>query len=175
MRDWSIRGPVTLRDYTAGKDHAFDSVEEFVGSSLAYNTQYQIGIRQDWLEGRPRYLLLDENGLIIPLWKVAELYAQFPYKRKSWRSRRYGEYHYRHGSVPGIRKRKNGHWYKRQRTMAEKRAAASLEVDEDAREYHIKPRRSVPNIPDAYDDRIRSDCNIRRSWKRHRKTQWRTK
>ena len=187
MRDWSIRGPVSLRDYSTGQTTNFSSAEEFVKSRLGRAVRGSIGDtsvlnKTGDTEGKfgfflynYRYLLFDECGLIIPMWKVEELYAQYPepFRFPVWR-RRSGRYRYRRDPVPGTSCGwAGGHWYKHPQTMNEMRAAVALDSDEDAREYHIKPRRSRPNIPSAYWDMQRADVRERKSWKKHRKHQWR--
>ena len=189
MRDWSIRGPVSLRDYSTGQTTDFSSAEEFVRSRLGRAVCGSIGdtsvlSKTGDTEDRfgflltYRYLLFDECGLIIPMWKVEELYRQYPREvwiPVRWRSGgRRVRYEYRRDPVPYTSCGwAGGHWYKHPRTMNEMRAAVALDSDDDAREYHIKPRRSRPNIPNAYWDMQRSDVRNRKSWKAHRKHQWR--
>lgn len=36
----------------------------------------------------------------------------------------------------------------------------------------IRGRRSIRQLPEAWDDRCRSDIFNHKSWKRHRRTQW---
>ena len=181
MRNWTIRGPVSLRDYVKGQTTEFASAEEFVKSWFGQHIRGGFGDstvlncvgdpEKVWFGIRYRYLLLDENGLIIPMWKIEELYRQYPVPFRPYR--RQAPYRYRYDPVPGIRGRwRCGSWYKRPGTLQEMREAVALEHDEDAREYHIKPRRSRPNIPNSYWDMQRGDVRNRRNWKSVRKTQW---
>lgn len=183
MRDWTIRGPVSLHDYVSGEITTFDSAKAFVTSRTGQNIRGSFGDStvfnnvgnpdKDWFGILYRYLLLDENELIIPMWKIEELYIQYPVPFRSWR--RKVPYKFRCDPVPGIRGRWScGSWYKRPRTLQEMRAAVALEHDEDTREYHIKPRRSRPNVPNSYWDMQRSDVRNCKSWKSVRKTQWKS-
>ena len=184
MRDWSIRGPVVLRNLLTGKTTTYESAEEFAKAVHRRSVEGRIGDASHlknrdsfglWY-GYPTYLLYDEHGLIVPIWKVEEILRQTKSKHKTWHERIWGgrrNYVFRRGPVPFIHKCRGGYgYYKHPKTWAEKRAAAALEYDEDAREYNIKPRRSVPNIPEAWDDRARSDIRNRRSWKKNRRHQW---
>ncbi len=189
MRDWTIRGPVTCRNVATGEDHTYDSFQDFV-NNRGHNLRggfgdesclNKVGDGYSFIHWY-RHLLLDENGLIIPIWKIEELYQQHPNPRRNphlggrWGIWKSGHYEYRRDPVPGTSCGwAGGHWYKHPQTMSEKRAAIALESDEDAREYNIRPRRSRPNIPDAYWDRPRADERTRKSWKKHRRTQWRAK
>lgn len=94
----------------------------------------------------------------------------------SWRGFAY-EYsrkgkHFRKGPVPYTRCRRGGYGYFRYPgTIQEiKRNRFDLQ-DEYVKEYKIKIRRRRSNIPTAWDDITRSEYN-NRSWKRHRKHQW---
>ena len=182
MRNWSIRGSVTLRDYVKKQDTTFVSAEAFITSRLGQNIRggfadatvlNNVGNPdQHWFGVLYRYLLLDDSGLIIPVWKIEELYRQYPVEFRGYWSRKQN-YRFRYDPVPGIRGRWScGSWYKRPKTRQEMRAAVALERDEDAREYHIKARRSRPNIPNSYWDMQRGDVRNRRNWKSTRKNQW---
>lgn len=75
------------------------------------------------------------------------------------------------GPVPRTGKRPaGGHWFRRIRTYGEHRAAAAVLPEEGEPPFRAARRR--PNLPSAWDD-----CPISahrdRSWKRHRRTQWR--
>lgn len=82
-------------------------------------------------------------------------------------------YEYRRDPVPFIRCRRGSsygaRYYKHPRTIQERRAYFHDEIAE----YGIRVRktRSARNLPDPWDDRQRADLN-HRSWKRHRKTQY---
>lgn len=183
MGNWSLRGPVVLRNLFTGEKTTFESAEDFAENVIRRNIEGRLGdashlTNRDcfglWY-GYPTYLLYDECGLIIPVWKVQEILRQTRTQHKTWTERIHGRrnYVFRRGPVPFIRKSRGGPgWYKNPGTYAEMRAANALEHDEDAMEHNIRPRRSVPNIPSMWDDRIRGDHRNRRNWKRNRKNQW---
>jgi len=58
-------------------------------------------------------------------------------------------------------------WNKRPRTTQEKRMSY-------AHKEYIRPRRNAFHLPDVYDERLRSDCKTRKSWKKRCKIrkQW---
>jgi hypothetical protein len=79
-------------------------------------------------------------------------------------------FRYRIDPVPGVGGRYNGHWYKRPKTTAEKRQSF-------ADPEFVRPRRNALNLPDAYDDKCRSDlkgsCYSPKSWKNKKiRKQW---
>lgn len=188
MRDWSIRGPVTLRNYNTGGETTYESAEAFANDWENRRVRSKIGDASNlnnlgpdntihWYDAHPyNYLLFDEYDLVVPLWKIEEIFTQYvPPKRCTWFERAYGRpaYRFRYDPVPHVHCfRGGGHWYKHPKTMGEKRAACALENDEDIKEYHIRPRRSVVNVPESYDERQRGDVRTRKNWKKIRKTQW---
>lgn len=188
MRDWTLHGPVTLRNFNTGEDTIYESAETFAKSFLNKYARSRIGDAasmnnvgpkgdEKWYDAHPcNYLLYDECGLIIPLWKVEEILSQFTTVCVSWKERIYGRYpyRYRYDPVPGVHKWKSSYWYKNPHTSAEKRSYAGLKADEDIRYYNIKLRhaRSLHNLPEAYDERQRGDVRTRRGWKKTRKNQW---
>jgi len=84
----------------------------------------------------------------------------------------YAYFEYRCESVPGVHKKHRGHFYRRIRTIPEKRAWFAT-VDQLQEEQLIcKLRRSPRVLPDSWDDIKRNDYEDR-SWKRtKRKRQW---
>ena len=57
------------------------------------------------------------------------------------------------------------------RTRAEERENIAVLCDEELRELGIRVRENRLMLPDAWDDKGRADIGIR-SWKRHRRHQW---
>lgn len=141
---------------------------------------------------RGSHNLRDENHVIIPRWKIIERAMHLgthidPY-RSHYLIRRNGYWYgndpylynhdknFRNGPVPGIRKGRRYCFFRHVRTNKERRDNVALMNDEDAQEYGVEPRgkRRGHNLPTAWDDICRQDFRTR-SWKRHRKTQWKTK
>ncbi len=118
-------------------------------------------------------IFLTCEGVIIPPWKVLEVYNNLPWKeQKSWR---YGSYKFREGSVPGIRCWRGGRgYYRRPGTFGERRETAFHEqYDEDCIEYEVKirGRRRHKSLPTSWDDIGLSDWK-KKSWKNYRSHQW---
>lgn len=82
-------------------------------------------------------------------------------------------YEYRREPVPFIRCRRGSgyrsNYYKHPRTIQERRAYFHDEISE----YDVRVRRSrsARNLPDPWDDRIRSDAGVK-NWKNYRRTQY---
>lgn len=86
-------------------------------------------------------------------------------------------YSFRDGPVYGVHCMRGGWGYHRHlRTTQERRENSFIKHDVDAKEYGVKARgrRCGHNLPDSWDDYGRSDWG-HRSWKRHRKHQWKVK
>jgi hypothetical protein len=118
-------------------------------------------------------IFLTNEGVVIPPWKVMEVYKNLPWKeQKSWR---YGNYKFREGSVPGIRCWRGGRgYYRRPGTFGERRETAFHEqYDEDCLEYEVKirGRRRHKSLPTSWDDIGLSDWK-KKSWKNYRSHQW---
>jgi hypothetical protein len=77
--------------------------------------------------------------------------------------KRYAVAYYRYDPVPGIHSSHGRFvsWYKNPKTMNEMRQYEGPEFTRGAR----RPR----NLPNSWDDMPRSDCKIKRSWKKLRK------
>lgn len=70
------------------------------------------------------------------------------------------------GPVPGVSRPRNGHYYRRMKTMGERRKAIPIDDEPGPR-----PSRSANRLPNSWDDHRR--MNLRNNnWKRFRKTQW---
>lgn len=122
-------------------------------------------------------IFLTCEGVVIPPWKVMEVYNNLPYVkpyRASWARR--SKFKFRDGPVPGIRCWKaSGRGYHRHVfTQAERRETAFHEhYDEDCAEYGVKIRgkRHHMSIPNSWDDLSYSDYR-KKSWKNYRSHQW---
>ncbi len=63
-------------------------------------------------------------------------------------------------------------YHRRPRTTQERRAnGKGLFLDIDEYRIKLRGKRNIPNLVDAWDDIMKSTWG-HRSWKRHRKTQW---
>lgn len=84
-------------------------------------------------------------------------------------------YYYRKDSIPYIRKSRGKYrGIRHPKTTAERRASVDLMLDDDAQEYNIRPRtrRNHVNLVNAWDDIPR---HYTRSWKKHRRHQYKNK
>lgn len=80
---------------------------------------------------------------------------------------------YRKGPVPGIHRRRRYRALRRMRYMPAKRESVFHKTNPDCLEYglQIRGKKSLPNIPDSWDDYIRSSV-YDRNWKKFRRTQY---
>lgn len=109
------------------------------------------------------YILRDDQGGVLVYQDLAPAYGPV----RSWLARRYPQWN-GEGPVPGVRKYRGGHrYYRRIRTTNERRQAQRM----DPSDVLPRGRRSVRMLPNAWDDYVRGDRECR-SWKRHRKHQW---
>lgn len=74
------------------------------------------------------------------------------------------------GPVPGAGRRRRQRRYCRPKTIAARRQAEAVVVEEG--EPSVRPKRSAAKLPTNRDDWARTDLGVR-SWKKHRLTQWR--
>ena len=97
---------------------------------------------------------------------TADDFAPLRLKKRPWYLRRF-EFWNGEGAVPRTGKRGRGRWHRRLATSNARRAAQVVELCEPP----PRPARKASNIPNSWDDysiAARED----RSWKRHRRTQW---
>jgi len=164
-QDWRrIEGAVTAC-YWLGKQRRFDSLVEalrFHGGSTWNHPP------------TPKYYR-DENGIVIPDWKLEEVAAhnaEPPRWIANWA--RHHPHVFRQGPVPGVWSRRGGRHHRHLATTQERRANEFLRYDDDAIEYGIaaRGRRSGYNLPTAWDDI--PDSRRGDGWKNYRRTQYRT-
>lgn len=137
----------------------------------------------DWhwpLTLKYEFICRDEAGGVIT---SDDLYAAWCEVRplSKWIRSRYAraefsERHFRTLPVPHTRcYRGGGYSFSRRPKTLQERAQAEAH-DEELREYgiRVRPRRNKANLPNSWDDVGRTDWDDR-SWKRHRKTQWKEK
>lgn len=191
MKNWKKIGPVTLKDTALDRYIDYDDIYDFCrrghpviyGAEIADDTMLNSIWYSDSVgkvSGRYRYILLDECGLIVPLWKINEAFScikdEFDTQSFIWR------WHvnntkgckYRRDPIPGtgVSRWSFSKYYRHPKTTSERRAAVGLCGDEDARYYGVKvrPGRSCRNLPNTYDDVPRSRRG--RNWKQNRKKRW---
>lgn len=193
MKNWKKIGPVRLKD--TARDRFFDYADIYEFCRSEHGLIYGAEIADDtmlasiWytdsvgkVHGRYRYLLLDECGLIIPLWKISEAFncikEEFETQAFYWRWHFNKNKHcvYRRDPIPGTGMGCSHYskYFRHPKTTSERREAVGLYVDEDARYYGIKvrPKRSDRSLPNTYDDVYRSDIRNKRNWKQNRKNHW---
>jgi hypothetical protein len=190
-KNWSHIGEVTLRhrdgrrwkypslkaaiqDNTRGWQKWGDRAEVYVFCTV------DGVVTKTRIESGDTYTVVDEIGMIIPVWRIAEEGSKLGLSRNRicirWYRRPYAagyrsERHFRRGPVPGTRRWsfRKGHG---PRTTQEIRENEALDYDEDALNYGIRVRdgRRYPNIPDSWDE---YEGRRENGWKAHRRTQWR--
>jgi hypothetical protein len=139
-------------------DYMYD--DEVIGSIIYYD-----------------YIVRDEYGRVITVNDLKDSVS--PTSR--WRKKRLSEIefckkHFRGIPIPYTGRRGYSSCYRHIYTTQEHRENDFLRYDEDAQEYNIKPRarRTMKNLPNAWDDIARSDWDAK-NWKHRRKTQWKEK
>ena len=196
MQNWNQIGLVQLWDTINQTGEWFADLTSFVESRSFRHVSERLGdesVLDKIDKGVPgqggfyRYLLRDECGLIIPMWRIkdAAFWAGLEQQgrnthydtwiwRRPWRP--WKQYEYRCDPVPHIRCFRGGNsYYRSVGTFNERRENDFCnDYDEDARFYGVRARaaRTSGNLPEPWDDIGRSDWG-HRSWKRHRRTQWR--
>lgn len=172
MYETVVKNPIHLVHCDDGIVHTFKDYNEvvrywpwikslggFVG--IAHKVTYSPEDGFAWPARYYTYALRDSYGNSVDPHDVACDYRA-RYVRGRWRQP---------NRLPG-RKYSNGHWFRRPRTTQEKRWAHAWEDEEFAPK--VRGRRSLCNLPDAWDDFRRSDLESR-NWKRYRKYQWKNK
>lgn len=174
-----------VKHYTGEvKDFAtlFDAVYYIGDAVLRFKGAFE-GMRYCWA-GRPHCIndshrVHDELGLIVPVETLKYVYETqvVPYLNnryygyRSWRKMHRRPEHFRRMPVPYTHCYRGGNGYFRgPQTTQEHRANAALEVDDEALEYGIRPRRRANALPSDRDDIMRCPQH---NWKRQRRTQWR--
>jgi len=116
-----------------------------------------------------QYIMRDDFGGIV----VADTFEAEREKRKKKRLSRWQMMYHTwngEGPVPGVHRPRGGRYYRRPATYQERKQAGLVLAEEG--EVAPRPSRKANNLTDAWDDYLiaaRKD----RSWKRHRKTQYR--
>jgi hypothetical protein len=160
-RDGSVRLFKTRRE--ALRELGASFIRHQVGPDFKTPRHFSHVHYSDWSVSLYAFILLDDAGKPLSIADFEDLLP--PRKQRSWH-RTFGEYGVRH---PG-HKPSNGRCYRRPKTIAEKRLH-SLVLVEDM-EPAVRGRRKPPNLADTWDD-IRFFHE--KSWKSHRKTQYKNK
>lgn len=105
------------------------------------------------------------------LWNI--YYHNSAKRRKRWDQKRWGDYEYRNGPVKGTGKGRwsYGPYMRHPRTQQELREIALFESYEELKDLNIRIRGRRKDLPTHWDDFARRDRQDR-SWKRHRKNQY---
>jgi hypothetical protein len=153
-KNWSRVGPVTVKDYL-GHTYNFGTLDEAVRhvgkfrienlkrGKLGFPTKSPFNLFKQWVDG-DSHIFLDELGLIIPIWRVQEVYRNLPNRfvasgRMNWR------------------RRCSFHQFRDPRTQQELREGPT--------------RASRNRLPSSWDD-IHIAARENRNWKQFRSTQW---
>lgn len=170
-------GPVTMES-NHGSVWVFDTLFEAIQKKI-YGQFVESFDEPVHADDRARYfgdlyILRDECGVVIPLWRIAQEAQGYTPPVRPWRRSLYDpEAHFRNGPVSFTGKRRWGRIFRRVGTRGEIRDLVGLEAEmEDHEEFPVKVkiRRRRRNLPTAWDD-----LTIRgkgRGWKHHRRTQW---
>jgi hypothetical protein len=106
------------------------------------------------------FVLVDECGLIVPLWRIQEAMNKLPPRKRIGRNSNYDPAkHFRNGPLEAGGSRRYGRYYRNVRTRSELRAHAGMEADmQDLEEYpcQVKIRARRKAVPTCRDDVMRS-------------------
>ncbi|HCW06988.1 MAG TPA: hypothetical protein DGG95_06450 [Cytophagales bacterium] len=171
-----IESPVILRS-RSGEVYTYSSYRKFL-SLINYNICNRIGVvfrvdKYDFEERKYIYtadFVAMQKGIVLDPTKIREDLKEFNYatgrqKHKAWWYRSNKIYTYRGGPVPYIGKRSGGGYYRHMKTTQERRWSFAAKVDG----VPWRARRNARNLPNPWDDICRT---VTKSWKKHRKTQW---
>jgi hypothetical protein len=181
---YSPQGPFIIKS-ARGETWAFDTLME-AAEAIRYSHLDMIDRPFGggyWLgdtyvpHDRHNFILLDECGLIVPIWRIREALEALPPRKSIYLRFNYDpEKDFRNGPLPVRKGIRCGRFYRRLRTTAEIRAHKGLEADlHDLEEYpvRVKIRGRRKKLPTLWDDIIPSRKGD--SWKNYRKTQYKTR
>jgi hypothetical protein len=86
------------------------------------------------------------------------------------RQRRQVPVEYRCDPIPHTGRRRRFRYMRHPRTTNERRAYFHDEISEY--QIRVRGRRTSKNLPEAWDDMLRSDTYNHKNWKHHRRHQW---
>lgn len=115
------------------------------------------------------YIMRDDFGNVVTLADFHELICEKNSKYTKWCESLYAGYKGRGNTVPDIGRRRShrGTYYRHPATIAECQINQIVDWDEP----QARPNRALSNLPNAWDDYVRSD-HKNRNWKRFRQTQY---
>ena len=184
-----IHGPLTVKTVRVYWGEDFRVVRDDVWGVVRYLGSRGLQISEDnravvtygtYYSPRRAYYVVDGCGDLLDPKIVLEYAAIYEANRplnkwtkKSLVAEKIARKNFRCGPVPNTGKKAHGSWLRPIKTAQEIRENDGLLYDEDAIENDVKPRsrRGRHNLPTSWDDRCRGDYRVR-SWKKHRKHQW---
>lgn len=191
MKNWNNIGCVSVEKRDSGEIKHYDSlidalyslrirdIDEVNEKGFIRRYWMQLGSRSYWSCYGDYYLIRDEIGLVIPRWKVVEVFNEIPRDKYGWPInhawyRRYADFKFRDGPVPGVRCWHSGSRAPKKLWQAVKEDHYDRH-DEELKEYKFKRRDYHDRFWafkdwDCYHDDWRN-----RNWKRHRKHQWKAR
>lgn len=187
MKNWNNIGAVVVYEYGKSNPKWYASLKDaMIDLERGYSSYWEKRplldrinkrgwVGSDFWDCGDRYLIKDDLGLVVPHWKITEVYNNLSYDDiNAWRHWAYPPkgYKFRCGPVPG-----RGYYWR-----GGSRAAKNLwqavkadhidKHDEELKEYRFKRR----DYHDRFMEFIDWDCNKSdwrdRNWKRHRNHQW---
>jgi len=151
-----------------------NNIGDYIGQIIYYRTCWSAkGFYKEPIKAT--LIIKDEYGDIITRKEFLELFETYLKRHKLYPYNR--PYTFRDGPVYGVRCIRGGWGYHRRlSTTQERRENSFIKHDVDAKKHGVKARgrRCGHNLPNNWDDLGRSDYG-HRSWKRHRKHQWKVK
>lgn len=187
MKNWNNIGTVSVEMRDTGSINYYDSliealyairvrgVDDVNEKGFIRRHWMMLGSASYWSCTGDCYLIRDELGLVIPHWKVVEVFNEIPRDKYGWPInhrfyRRYANFKFRDGPVPGRGGYRGGSRSPQRLWQLIKRDDFD-KTDEEMKEYKFKRRDYGDKFADFESwDRYREYHN--RNWKRYRKTQW---
>ena len=176
MKNWKQIKSVYIKDYLHGtlNGRGFNSLKDFVLSNEYYIIRNRLSEHPHGncltmggfcFTDKNRYNVLDDSGVIIPLWKIQETYDNLPNINRVSKCRWF---------VGSKNRWRFSAFYRTPKTFSAKRDSSFVQFDEDCIDYDIRVRgrRNKNSLPCAWDDYQRSDIRDRKNWKQRRKTQY---
>ena len=122
-------------------------------------------------QGLADYRFCTKFGHVISLEKIVEDLRTITYIEREKRICAKNGYIFRQTPVPHVHGWRGGGGFLRYPKTTQEKRWADAWKDQGVK---ARARRNRRNLPDAWDDICRSDCS-HRSWKRHRRYQWKEK
>lgn len=191
MKNWNNIGRVSVEKRDTGSIKHYDSLVEalhVIGLRSIDGVNEEGFIRRHWMMLGPSsywsctgdyFLIRDELGLVIPRWKVVEVFNEIPRDKYGWPIRHrlyrhYANFKFRDGPVPGRGGYRGGSRGAKKLWQLLK-ADHNDKHDEELKEYKFKRRDYGDKFSDFVCwDRYDGDHGDygQRNWKNYRKHQW---